>query len=138
MTEHLRHLFARLPLRLGAIVAAVAALALSTAACGDVLGGNNDIEILWPRSNARLWDEEVLRARVRGRQLNDYDIYWSIDGGVERLMWNEWEDRTPHKAYVVDTWYWDWNGRGPYTLRFVAEDYRGREIARRTVRVYVE
>lgn len=137
MTEHLRHLVRRLPLRFGVIVA-VAALALSTAACSDVLGGNDGIEILWPDSNARLWDEEVLRARVRGRDLNDYDIYWSIDGGVDRLMWNEWEDRTPHKAYVVDTWYWDWNGRGPYTLRFVAEDYRGREIARRTVRVYVE
>lgn len=138
MTEHLRHLIARLPLRLGAIAVSVGALALPAASCTDVLGGSDDIEILWPTRNASLWDEEVLRARVGHRDLNDYDIYWSIDGGVERLMWNEWEDRTPHKAYVVDTWYWDWNGSGPYTLRFVAEDYRGREIARRTVQVYVE
>jgi hypothetical protein len=38
----------------------------------------------------------------------------------------------------VDTWYWDWRRRGPYTVGFIAEDRRGREIAHRTVRVYVE
>ena len=121
-----------------AALAGVAVLALSTASCTDVLGGNDELEILWPAPNATLYDEEVLRARVRNRHPEDYDIYWYVDDSRAELMWDEWDDRTPHKAYVVDTWYWDWRGRGPYTVGFVAEDYRGREIARRTVRVYVE
>jgi hypothetical protein len=116
-----------------------AALVLTTTSCADLVGvGDRDLEIIWPRSNERLWGEETLRARLRHRDLDDYDIYWYVDNWRERRMWNEWQDRTPHKAYVVDTWYWDWNGRGPYTITFIAEDRYGRRLAQREVRVYVE
>lgn len=141
MIAQLRRWTARLrvvPVRVAAMAGIAAALVLSAAACTDVLGAGEDLEILWPARNATLYDEEVLRARVRNRQLDDYDIYWYVDDSRARLMWDEWDDRTPHKAYVVDTWLWDWRGRGPYTVGFIAEDYRGREIAHRTVRVYVE
>ncbi|MGH7465927.1 MAG: hypothetical protein ACREK1_12175 [Longimicrobiales bacterium] len=137
----LSHRIARLrgmPVRV-AVVAVLAALAVSVAGCSDVLGaGDSDLEILWPDRNATLFDEEVLRARVRHRHLDDYEIYWYVDDSRERRMWNEWDASTPHKAYLVDTWLWDWRGRGPYTVGFIAEDYQGRVIARRTVRVYVE
>jgi hypothetical protein len=119
--------------------AALALIALSLAACTDIVGvSDRDLEIIWPRQGAVLYDHEMLRARVRHRHLDDYDIYWYVDDSRERRMWDEWDARTPHKAYLVDTWHWNWRGRGPYTVGFVAEDYRGRVIARRTVRVYVE
>ncbi|HEX6134363.1 MAG TPA: hypothetical protein VFZ24_10370 [Longimicrobiales bacterium] len=141
MTVQLRRLAARvrsLPLRVAGPIAVTAALAVSTAACTDVLGGGDQLEIIWPSRDAVLYDEEVLRARVRNRRLEDYEIYWYVDNSSEQRMWDEWDDGTPHKVYVVDTWFWDWRGSGPYTVGFIAEDYRGREIARRTVRVYVE
>jgi hypothetical protein len=141
MTLQLSRFAARMrtvPVRVAAVAVIAAALALSTAACSDVLGGGDDLEIIWPARNATLYDDEVLRARVRNRHLEDYDIYWYVDNSREVRMWDEWDHRTPHKAFVVDTWLWDWRGRGPYTVGFVAEDYRGRVIARRTVRVYVE
>ncbi|HEX6307086.1 MAG TPA: hypothetical protein VFZ69_02795 [Longimicrobiales bacterium] len=137
----LRRLAARLrarPHRAAATAAIVAAISLSTAACTDVLGTRDQLEIIWPRRDAVLYDEEVLRARVRNRNLDDYEIYWYVDNSSEQRMWDEWDDGTPHKVYVVDTWFWDWRGSGPYTVGFIAEDYRGREIARREVRVYVE
>jgi hypothetical protein len=116
-----------------------AALTLLPAGCTDMIAtGDGNLEILWPRNGATLYGEELLRARMPYRNLDDYEIYWYVDDGRERRMWNEWGARTPHKAYRVDTWFWDWRGRGPYTVGFVAEDRRGRVIARRTVRVYVQ
>jgi hypothetical protein len=126
------------PIRRAVLVAVLGVVSVGFSACVDVVGiGGRDIEIIWPRHGATLQDYETLRARVRGYSLNDYDIYWYVDDSRERRMWNEWDDHRPHKAVVVDTWYWDWRGRGPYTVGFIAEDRRGREIGHRTVRVYV-
>ena len=136
LDERWAHVRARI--RRAAVASALGVLAVVLSGCVDITGSDRDLEIIWPRNGATLYDEEVLSARVRGYDLDDYDIYWYVDDGTERLMWNEWDARRPHKAYVVDTWYWDWRGRGPYTVGFVAEDYRGRRIAHRTVRVYVE
>jgi hypothetical protein len=117
----------------------VAVLAIGATSCTDLTGiGDRDLEVIWPRNGAQLWGEETLRARLRHRDLEEYEIYWYVDNWRERRMWNEWYDRTPHKAYDVDTWYWDWNGRGPYTITFIAEDRNGRRLARREVRVYVD
>lgn len=122
--------------RAGVLVLLAASLGLG--ACGDLVGvGDRSLEIIWPRNGATLHDVEVLRARVRGYDLDDYDIYWYVDDSRERRMWNERRERPPHKSEVVDTWFWDWRGRGPYTVGFIAEDRRGRHIAHRTVRVYV-
>lgn len=131
---------ARMPARGRAVaMAAIAALALSIGACTDLVGvRDRDLEIIWPRHGAVLYDEEMLRARLRGYDLDEYEMYWYVDDSRERRMWNEWGSRPPHKAFLVDTWYWDWNGRGPYTVGFIVEDRRGREVAHRTVRVYVE
>jgi hypothetical protein len=121
------------------LIALMALLTLPLGACDNVLGaGDHDLEIMWPRNGATLYGYEVLRARMRGYNLDDYDIWWYVDDGTERLMYDEWNDQTRHKSYEVDTWDWYWNGRGPYTIGFVAEDWRGNRIAHRTVRVYVE
>jgi hypothetical protein len=121
-----------------ALLAAVAGVVGLSAGCGDLTGvGSVELEILYPYHNATLMDDEVLRARVRGMRLEDYSIYWYVDDSRERRMWNEWDARPEHKAYLVDTWYWNWRGAGPYTVGFIAEDRHGREIAHRTVRVYV-
>jgi hypothetical protein len=121
------------------LIALMALLTLPLGACDNVLGaGDHDLEIMSPRNGATLYGYEVLRARMRGYNLDDYDIWWYVDDGTERLMYDEWNDQTRHKSYEVDTWDWYWNGRGPYTIGFVAEDWRGNRIAHRTVRVYVE
>jgi hypothetical protein len=126
-------------LRRVAATAAVALIAILAGSCTDLVGvSDRDLEIIWPRRDATLYDLEVLRARLRGQSLDDYDMYWYVDDSRERRMWNERYDRPAHKAAEVDTWLWDWNGRGPYTVGFVAVDRRGREVAHRTVRVYVE
>ena len=121
------------------LIGLIALLALPLGACGDVIGvGDRDLEIMWPRSGATLYGYETLRARVQGYDLEDYEIFWYVDGGVERRMYDEWHEHPEHKSYEIDTWDWYWNGRGPYTIGFIAEDWRGRRIAHRTVRVYVE
>lgn len=128
------------PMRRGALVAVLGAITITFGGCVDVVGigsRHRDIEIIWPRHGATLFDYETLRARLRGYDLHEYDMYWYVDDSRERRMWNEWDRGRPHKAVVVDTWYWDWRGRGPYTVGFIAEDRRGREIAHRSVRVYV-
>lgn len=125
--------------RRGMLAVVIALLTVPLGACVDVIGsGSRDLEILWPHNGSTLYGYEVLRARVRGYDLEDYDIYWYIDDGVERRMYDEWYENPPHKAYGVDTYDWYWNGRGPYTIGFIAEDYRGRRIARREIRVYVD
>jgi hypothetical protein len=126
-------------MRAAALIAFMAVLTLPLGACVDALGtGSRDLEIIWPRNGATLYDYEVLRARVRGYDLDEYDIYWYVDDGREWRMYDEYYEHPEHKSAGVDTWEWYWNGRGPYTIGFVAEDWRGRRIAHRTVRVYVE
>lgn len=120
-------------------VPAILLLAVVLAGCTDILAvRDRDLEIIWPRAGATMFDEEVLRVRLRGYALEDYEVYWYVDDGRERRMWNDRRARPPEKWYVVDTWFWDWRGRGPYTVGFIAEDRRGRQLAHRTVRVYVE
>lgn len=125
--------------RVAGAVAGLAVIGVAITACTDVVGvRDGDLEILWPTHGAVLWDEELLQVRLRGYSLDDYEVYWYVDDSRERRMWNEWHTRPPHKAVLVDTWFWDWRGRGPYTVGFIAEDRRGRQLAHRTVRVYVE
>jgi hypothetical protein len=124
--------------RRAAVVATLAITTMTLGSCVDLVGaGHRDIEIMWPTRDAVLYDYEVFRARVRGYDLDQYDIYWYVDDSRERRMWDERRERPQHKAYEVDTYYWDWRGTGPYTVGFIAEDRHGREIAHRTVRVYV-
>jgi hypothetical protein len=116
----------------------VVALCLALGSCTDLTGpSSRDLEILWPRSDATLFGEEYLQVRLRGYRLDEYEVYWYVDDSQEELMWNEWDEDPEHKAYLVDTYYWDWRGEGPYTLGFIAEDQSGRRLAQRTVRVYV-
>jgi hypothetical protein len=130
--------FRRNGARLARLIGMLAVLTLTLGGCVDIVGARDrDLEIIWPRNGATLYDYETLRARLRGYDLDDYEIYWYVDNGRERRMWNEWHERPPHKAVDVDTWLWDWRGRGPYTVGFIAEDWRGRQLAHRTVRVYV-
>jgi hypothetical protein len=124
--------------RRAALIAGLAGVSLALAACDDIYGtGDRNLEIIWPREGTTLYDEEVLRARLRGYNVDDYDIYWYVDDSREWRMATDRQARPPQKLYVVDTWLWDWRGRGPYTVGFVAVDRRDREIAHRTVRVYV-
>jgi hypothetical protein len=125
--------------RIVQMIALMAMLTLPLVACDDLVGvGSRDIEIIWPRNGATLYGFETLRARVRGYDLDDYDMFWYVDGGVQRRMHDEWRDNPEHKYYEIDTWDWYWNGRGPYEIGFIAEDWRGRRIAHRTVRVYID
>lgn len=127
-------------IRNGMLIAIIAVALIPLTACVDLVDVDRrtrDIEIIWPRHNAVLYDYEVLRARVRGYDLDEYDIWWYVDDSREHRMYDEWRERPAHKAFEVDTWDWYWNGSGPYTVGFIAEDRHGREIAHRTVRVYV-
>jgi len=134
------HLAGRVSSRISrsVLVLAVAVLCLTASSCPEIYDVHDrDLEVIWPRNGATLRDEELFRVRLRGRSLDDYEVYWSVDDSPERRMLNDRETGRREKVYLVDTWFWDWGGRGPYTVRFTAEDDRGRTIARRTVRVYV-
>lgn len=125
-------------LRVTGALAGLAVMSMTLAACAEAgTFPARELEIIWPTRGATLIDEEVLRVRLPGYSLNDYEVYWYVDNGPEVRMWNVRSGRTPHKAYPVDTWFWDWRGSGPYTVGFIAEDRWGNEIAHRTVRVYV-
>ncbi|MGH7475929.1 MAG: hypothetical protein ACRELD_06550 [Longimicrobiales bacterium] len=124
-------------------LAAAAALALLLSGCvdaGDVFGIGGGIEVLHPEDGERLYGVTTLRARVRDNRYHpeDYRMFWYVDDSREYEMYDEWDTRTPHKVDVVDARYWNWRGRGPYTVGFIAEDWRGRRIAERRIRVYVD
>jgi len=129
-------------IKASAVVLGVAVLCLTASSCPEVYDvrdrhRDRDLEIIWPRNGASLRDEELFRVRLRGRNFDDYEVYWYVDDSRERQMWNDRESGRREKVYLVDTWFWDWRGRGPYTVGFTAEDRRGRTLAHRTVRVYV-
>lgn len=88
--------------------------------------------VWWPAQSAQLDGTQPFKAVLDGKNLSDYQIYWSVDGGNPVLM-NDSQTDYPHKEALVDLTSWNWSSNGAYSVAFIARDMSGNEIGRTTV-----
>ena len=93
------------------------------------------VEIWWPSANAELHATQPFKGLLQGYQLNQYTIYWQVDGGNMVAMGDSNQDY-PHKEATVDLSGWNWKGTGPYVLTFTAKDQNGQVIGQTTRTIY--
>jgi endoglucanase len=95
-----------------------------------------NLEIASPIPAATLSGSTVLRARLTDRSSTSYTMHWQVDGGSRVRM----AESGGFHTSTVDVSKWTWNGAGPYTISFVAEQkIRGRTtvVGSGSVEVYV-
>lgn len=96
----------------------------------------NAISICWPTDQAVVSGTQPFKALLNGYSVSSYRMYWKVDGGQENLMANSNVD-APHKEAIVNVSGWNWRGRGPYVVTFVARDSTRNIIAQRSVSIFV-
>jgi hypothetical protein len=98
--------------------------------------GSATTNIWWPTDGASLQGVQPLKAMLEGRDVSQYQMFWSVDGGVRNSMFNSSQDY-PHKEALVDFTGWNWKGSGPYTLTFISTNSGGAVISQKSVNVFV-
>ncbi|MGI5841175.1 MAG: glycoside hydrolase family 113 [Patescibacteria group bacterium] len=96
----------------------------------------NEIEVWWPSDGVTIGGTQPFKALLKGYNLSDYKMYWQVDDGQLNEMPDNNQDH-PHKEILVDVSSWDWQGNGPYNLKFVAKDNQDNIIAEKTLKIYI-
>ncbi len=95
------------------------------------------LSIWWPTDGVTVSGTQPFKARLENVPLDQYNMYWQVDGGQLNLMANS-SDGADHKEYIVDLSGWNWRGSGLYTLNFVAKDLSGSMLQQRSVQIYIQ
>lgn len=93
------------------------------------------VDVWWPTEGAQMTDTQPLKALLQGKHLGEYAMYWSVDGGQENYMGENYQDY-PHKETQVNFSGWNWKGAGPYGITFTARAWNGQELGQKTVNIY--
>lgn len=97
---------------------------------------DNNINVWWPAEGSILSGVQPLKAELTNKNINNYNMFWFVDGG----QWNWMEINNsdyPHKESSVDVNGWGWNNEGLYKIGFVATEASGNIIAKTERSVYI-
>lgn len=95
---------------------------------------NTAVDIWWPTSGNPVTGTLPFKAVVNGMDLNQYNMYWQVDGGTLNNMANADNN---HKESWVDVSNWKWQATKKYTINFVAKDLGGNLISQKSVVITV-
>lgn len=93
------------------------------------------VEVWWPTQDAVIQGVQPFKGLLQGSDVNQYNMYWQVDGGNLVIMDTNYNDY-PHKEASVDLTNWNWKGTGPYVLNFVTKDKNGQIIAQTSRTIY--
>ncbi len=114
----------------GAIVLMPLHVSLSTA------HASSTANVWWPTQDSHVAGVQPFKALVEGMPIDQYQMYWSVDGGADNAMHVSDVD-FPHMEADVDLAGWTWHGSGPYKIIFTAKQGSA-VIAQNTVSIIVE
>ncbi|MES2953738.1 MAG: glycoside hydrolase family 6 protein [Patescibacteria group bacterium] len=95
------------------------------------------VDIWWPTDGARVSGMQPVKALYSGKNLSEYTMYWSVDGGQQNLMPDSYQDY-PHKETSIDVSGWRWRGNGPYVITLTAKDKSNAVIGARTTSITID
>ena len=94
------------------------------------------LDIWWPAEGAAVSGVEPWKGLLVDKPLSEYELYWQVDGDRLNRLPDNWEG-VPHKEDQIDLSGWNWKGRGPYRITFVAKNGAGGALAEQSVSIYV-
>ena len=97
----------------------------------------NDIETWWPVEGSHLGGIQSIKGLQKGYAVEQYAMYWQVDGGALVPM-NTSYDGYAHKRAIVDFSSWNWKGTGPYRLTFKTENASGTTISETSINIYTD
>ncbi|MDQ3089806.1 MAG: hypothetical protein M3Q24_01460, partial [bacterium] len=96
----------------------------------------SNVNVWWPTNNATISKTQPFKAVLSGKSVNEYNMFWQVDGGGLVEMYSSMVDY-PHKEAIVNVDSWNWNSNGIYAITFIAKDLQNKEISRSSVNVNV-
>ncbi len=90
----------------------------------------------WPTNSANIDGVQPFKGLLDDWNVNDYSMYWSVDGGQLNLMLTNMTGY-PHKESIADVSGWNWRANNVYNIAFIAKNNNGSEVARTTFSVTV-
>jgi endoglucanase len=90
----------------------------------------------WPTDGAHLSGTQPFKAVLDGTPIEQYEMFWQVDGGGWVWMDNNYTDY-PHKEAHVDVSSWTWRGSGPYKVNFIARQ-GGVVTSEKAVSIYID
>lgn len=94
------------------------------------------LDIWWPSSGASVSGLQPFKALLTDRSLDQYEMYWQVDGGQLNPMDNSDVD-WPHKEAWVDLTGWNWKGTGPYSISFIAKELSGLLLGSKSIDITI-
>ncbi|MDB5177323.1 MAG: celA [Candidatus Saccharibacteria bacterium] len=94
------------------------------------------INIWWPGSVQPVTGIQPFKSVVNGKNVDDYDMYWQVDGGRLNAM-DSIHDSAPHKESWVEVGTWSWSSDNLYTITFVAKNKSGTPMAQKSTVITV-
>jgi endoglucanase len=91
------------------------------------------VNVWWPVESTPVWGVQPFKAMIPGMPVEQYDMYWQVDGGQLNPMYNSYQDYQ-HKEASVNVSGWNWKGSGPYAINFVAKQ-GGNTIAQHSIQL---
>ena len=99
--------------------------------------GTSSIDVWWPTQDSNIGGKNVpFKAIFKNSDVNDYNMYWQVDGGALVTMPTNNTDY-PHKQFDADLTGWNWKGSGPYKINFVAKDNSGNNLGEHAIDVTI-
>ncbi|NJS40993.1 hypothetical protein HC766_01210 [Candidatus Gracilibacteria bacterium] len=102
----------------------------------EVNSQEKTLKIWWPSNGSAVNGVQPFKGMVEGLGLDQYNMYWQVDGDGENLMENSNEEY-PHKHASVDLSNWNWNQSGTYQLTFIAKNLTGEVIDQSNIEISV-
>lgn len=107
----------------------------ATSSGGSASSSTASLDVWWPTNGATITGVQPFKAMLNNMSVDDYSMYWQVDGGQLNAMPSN-DDTYPHKEASVDVSPWNWRGAGPYNVTFIAENQSGQVIARTSIEIY--
>lgn len=98
--------------------------------------GSGNLNLWWPSDGSSLFGSQPFKTVVEGRTVEQYQMYWQVDGDRLNEMGESQVDY-PHKEAVVDVGGWNWRQNGPYALTFTAKELSGGIIGQKNVNIFI-
>lgn len=95
------------------------------------------VSVWWPANNVSVSGAQPFKSVLDGKNLEDYDMFWQVDGGQLSKMGNSYAE-APHKESWVDVTGWNWRGNGPYVITFVAKTKSNVTLGKKSITVYTQ
>lgn len=122
---------------LGAVLLNIALMPINVSLGTAEAAAGQEVSAWWPKSGVHVSGTQPFKAAVSGLDPQNYEMFWSVDGGSWNWMDTRVTSEGPHKAAQVDLSGWRWKGSGPYEVTFIARQ-NGAILDKKSVKIYVD